>query len=153
MAFSQHQVDPAHIEAMRSAFHKVCDALVLKGDAGDSMAEIIVNKIVALAKARLSVRGSGVRRVKFSVRIRNGSRSGPSAVGAAKRDGPCIQRGHGSRVMTVCDRFVVPRNGRAIASQDRAPHRYERMASGDATNDGNRRFEKSHAEPDSPALH
>jgi hypothetical protein len=58
----------------------------------------------------------------------NGSRSGPSAVGAAKRDGPSIRRGHGSRVMTVCDRFVVPRDGRAIASQDRAPHRYERMA-------------------------
>jgi hypothetical protein len=30
MPFSKHQVDSEHIEAMRSAFKKVCDALVLK---------------------------------------------------------------------------------------------------------------------------
>jgi hypothetical protein len=51
MLFSKHQIDPAHIEAMRSAFRKACDALLLKCDVDDPMTEIIVNKIVALAKA------------------------------------------------------------------------------------------------------
>jgi hypothetical protein len=51
MPFSKHVVDPAHIEAMRSAFQKVCDVLLLKCDADDRMTEIIVNKIVALAEA------------------------------------------------------------------------------------------------------
>jgi hypothetical protein len=51
MPFGKHHVDPAHIEAMRSAFHKVCDALMLRCDVDDPMTEIIVTKIVALAKA------------------------------------------------------------------------------------------------------
>jgi hypothetical protein len=51
MPFSQHHIDPAHIEAMHSAFHRVCDALLLKCDVDDPMTAIIVNKIVALAKA------------------------------------------------------------------------------------------------------
>jgi hypothetical protein len=51
MPFSKHQIDPSHIEAMRSAFQKACDALLLKCDVDDPMTEIIVNKIVALAKA------------------------------------------------------------------------------------------------------
>jgi hypothetical protein len=51
MPFSKHHIEPAHIEAMRSAFHKVCDALLLKGDVDDPMTEIVANKIVALAKA------------------------------------------------------------------------------------------------------
>jgi len=34
---------------MRSAFHKVCDALELKCEVDDPMTEIIVNKIVALS--------------------------------------------------------------------------------------------------------
>ena len=51
MPFSKHQVDPAHIEAMRSAFQKVCDALQLKCELDDPMTEIVVNKIVAAAKA------------------------------------------------------------------------------------------------------
>jgi hypothetical protein len=51
MPFSKHQIEPAHIEAMRSAFQKACDALLLKCDVDDPMTEIIVNKIVALAKA------------------------------------------------------------------------------------------------------
>jgi hypothetical protein len=49
MPFSKHQIDPAHIEAMRSAFHKVCDALLLKGEVDDPITEIIAR--VALAKA------------------------------------------------------------------------------------------------------
>jgi hypothetical protein len=51
MPFSKHHIDPAHIEAMRAAFKKVCEALLLKCDRDDPMTEIIVTKIVALAKA------------------------------------------------------------------------------------------------------
>jgi hypothetical protein len=36
---------------MRSAFQKVCDALQLKCELDDPMTEIVVNKIVAAAKA------------------------------------------------------------------------------------------------------
>jgi hypothetical protein len=51
MPFSKHQIDPAHIEATRAAFRKVCDALLLKCDRDDPMMEVIVTKIVALAEA------------------------------------------------------------------------------------------------------
>jgi hypothetical protein len=51
MFFSKHQIDPAHIEAMRAAFRKVCDALLLKCDRDEPMTEVIADKIVALAKA------------------------------------------------------------------------------------------------------
>jgi hypothetical protein len=51
MPFSKHHIDPAHIEAMRSAFYKVCDALMLRCDRDDPMTEVIAEKIVALAKA------------------------------------------------------------------------------------------------------
>jgi len=50
MPFSKHYI-PQHIEAMRSAYHKVCDALLLKGDVDDPMTEVIANKIIALVKA------------------------------------------------------------------------------------------------------
>jgi hypothetical protein len=36
---------------MRSAFDKVCDALLLNGDVDDPITEVVVNKIVALVKA------------------------------------------------------------------------------------------------------
>jgi hypothetical protein len=51
MSFGKHHIDPAQTEAMRSAFHKLCDALMLRCDGDDPMTEIIVTKIVALAKA------------------------------------------------------------------------------------------------------
>ena len=51
MPFRKHQIDPPHIEAMRSAFRKVCDALLLRCDRDDPMTEIIASKIVALGKA------------------------------------------------------------------------------------------------------
>jgi hypothetical protein len=51
MPFSKHQIDPAHIEAMRAAFRKICDALSLKCDRDDPMTEVIADKIVALGKA------------------------------------------------------------------------------------------------------
>ena len=51
MSFSQYHVEPAHIEAMRSAFHRVCEVLLLKCDKEDPMTEVIVSKIVTAAKA------------------------------------------------------------------------------------------------------
>jgi hypothetical protein len=51
MPFSKYHVEPEQMEAMRAAFYKVCDALLLKGDIDDPITEIIVDKIVALAKA------------------------------------------------------------------------------------------------------
>jgi hypothetical protein len=51
MSFGKHHIDPAQTEAMRSAFHKLCDALMLRCDGDDPMTEFIVTKIVALAKA------------------------------------------------------------------------------------------------------
>jgi hypothetical protein len=50
MPFSKHHVEPEQMEAMRAAFYRVCDALLLKGDVDDPITEIIVNKIVALSK-------------------------------------------------------------------------------------------------------
>jgi hypothetical protein len=50
MPFSKYNLDPKHIEIMRAAFNRVCDALLLRCDRDDPMTEVIVNKIVALAK-------------------------------------------------------------------------------------------------------
>jgi hypothetical protein len=51
MPFSKHHVEPEHMEAMRAAFYKVCEALLLKGEVDDPITGIIVDKIVALGKA------------------------------------------------------------------------------------------------------
>jgi hypothetical protein len=51
MPFSKQQFDPALMESLRAAFRKVCDALDMKCEAEDPMTDIIVGKIVALAKA------------------------------------------------------------------------------------------------------
>ena len=51
MPFSKHDIDPEHIEAMRAAFRRVCDILQLNCEADDPMTEIVVMKIVELAKA------------------------------------------------------------------------------------------------------
>jgi len=51
MPFSKYKIDPAQIEAMRAAFHRLCDVLQLNCDADDPMTEIVVMKIVQLAKA------------------------------------------------------------------------------------------------------
>jgi hypothetical protein len=50
MPFSKYAVDPEHIEAMRAAFRRVCDILQLDCGHEDPMTEIIVMKIVNLAK-------------------------------------------------------------------------------------------------------
>jgi hypothetical protein len=39
------------MEAMRAAFYRVCDVLQLSGDREDPLTEIVVEKIVELAKA------------------------------------------------------------------------------------------------------
>jgi hypothetical protein len=51
MPFSKYVVDPAHIDAMRSAFHKVCDVLQVDCKPGGPMTDIIVKKIIEHAKA------------------------------------------------------------------------------------------------------
>jgi hypothetical protein len=51
MPFSKYVLDPDHIEAMRAAFNRICDALLLKCDRDDPMTEVIAEKIVALAEA------------------------------------------------------------------------------------------------------
>jgi len=51
MPFGKYDSDPAHIEAMRSAFRKVCDVLQLRCDANDPATDLIVMKIIEHAKA------------------------------------------------------------------------------------------------------
>jgi hypothetical protein len=51
MSFSEYNIDPEHTEAMKAAFHRVCEILQLNADADDPMTEIVVMKIVELAKA------------------------------------------------------------------------------------------------------
>jgi hypothetical protein len=50
MPFSKYDLDPEHIEAMWAAFRHVCDALQLDFGREDPMTEIVVMKIVELAK-------------------------------------------------------------------------------------------------------
>jgi len=49
--YSKYCIEPERIEVMRTAFHQVCDALLLKGDVEDPMTVVIVDKIFALGKA------------------------------------------------------------------------------------------------------
>jgi hypothetical protein len=51
MPFSKHQVSPEHIEAMRSAFHKVCAVLQLDCKPGEPLTDVIVEKIIEHARA------------------------------------------------------------------------------------------------------
>jgi hypothetical protein len=51
MPFRNYNVDPEHIEAMRAAFRRVCDVLQLNGNTEDPLTELVVLKIVELAKA------------------------------------------------------------------------------------------------------
>jgi hypothetical protein len=50
MPFSKYDADPDMMEAMRGAFYRVCDILQLS-DHEDSLTELVVLKIVELAKA------------------------------------------------------------------------------------------------------
>jgi hypothetical protein len=49
MPFTNYTIDPEQIEALRSAFKKVCLELGLNCEAGDPMTEIIVETIVDIA--------------------------------------------------------------------------------------------------------
>jgi hypothetical protein len=51
MPFSNYSVDSDLMEAMRAAFHRVCDILQLSFDRDDRLTEIVITKIVELAKA------------------------------------------------------------------------------------------------------
>jgi hypothetical protein len=53
MPFSKYDlsVDPELVEAMRAAFYRVCDILQISGDRDDPLTEVVVTKIVELAKA------------------------------------------------------------------------------------------------------
>jgi hypothetical protein len=51
MTFARHDIDPAHIEAMRSAFRKVCEKLRMNCRVDDPATDPIVLKIVEIAKA------------------------------------------------------------------------------------------------------
>jgi hypothetical protein len=51
MPFSKLHLDPEDIEVMRDAFRRVCDILPLSGDREDPLTEVVVTKIVELAKA------------------------------------------------------------------------------------------------------
>ena len=51
MPFSKHVIRPEHIEAMRLAFQKVCEALELECKPGEPMTELVVTKIIEHAKA------------------------------------------------------------------------------------------------------
>jgi hypothetical protein len=51
MPFSKLQLDPEHIEAMHDAFQRVCDILQLSCDREDPLTEIVVLKIMELAKS------------------------------------------------------------------------------------------------------
>jgi hypothetical protein len=53
MPFSKYTADinADLMEAMRAAFYRVCDILQLSGDREDPLREIVVAKIVELAKA------------------------------------------------------------------------------------------------------
>jgi hypothetical protein len=51
MPFSNYKADSDLMEAMRAAFHRICKALQLNCDLEDRITEVIVTKIVELAKS------------------------------------------------------------------------------------------------------
>ena len=50
MPFSGYAADSDLMEAMRAAFHRICDVLQLARDREDPLTEVVVTKIVELAK-------------------------------------------------------------------------------------------------------
>ena len=50
MPFSKYNVDPAHMEMMRTAFYRVCESLELTPGSDEDMTELVALKIVELAK-------------------------------------------------------------------------------------------------------
>jgi hypothetical protein len=50
MPFSEYTCEPDLMKAMRAAFYRVCDVLQLSCDREDPLTEVVVTKIVDLAK-------------------------------------------------------------------------------------------------------
>jgi hypothetical protein len=50
MPFSKYTCEPDLMDAMRAAFYRVCDVLQLSCDREDPLTEVVVTKIVDLAK-------------------------------------------------------------------------------------------------------
>jgi hypothetical protein len=50
MPFEKYDIDPAHIETMRTAFRKVCGRLRMNCAVDDPATDLIVLKIVEIAK-------------------------------------------------------------------------------------------------------
>jgi hypothetical protein len=85
MPFSKFDVDPRHIEAMRAAFRRVCDLLELECGRDDPMTELVVMKIVEVAKAG----ELDPERLSIEVLAKLGtSRGAPSAAMTAGLEGP-----------------------------------------------------------------
>jgi len=59
MPFAKYSVDPERIEAMRAAFHRVCDVLQLDCGTEDRMTERIVMKIVEAGAPRTGAANEG----------------------------------------------------------------------------------------------
>jgi hypothetical protein len=51
MPFSKYACEPDLMEAMRSPFYRVCDVLQLSCDREDPLTDVVITKIVELAKA------------------------------------------------------------------------------------------------------
>jgi hypothetical protein len=59
MPFSKYHADPDMMEAMRAAFYRVCDVLQLSCDREGPLTEVVVTKVVELAKAGVATGGAG----------------------------------------------------------------------------------------------
>jgi hypothetical protein len=62
MPFRNYSVSPDLMEAMRTAFYRVCEVLQLSCDVEDPLTEVVVSKIVELAKAGDATRISSAAR-------------------------------------------------------------------------------------------
>jgi hypothetical protein len=51
MSIRSYFVEDEHVEAMRAAFQKACEALQLNGGATDAVTELVAMKIIELATA------------------------------------------------------------------------------------------------------
>jgi hypothetical protein len=98
-------IDPEYIEAMRAAFHRVCDALQLNSHADDPMTEIVVTK--------LHLPDSSEQRGGQDGRL-DAAERGAQVLGIRRR----LQVGE---LMGVADGGRRARDGRRAGSSDR-PH-------------------------------
>jgi hypothetical protein len=84
MPFSKFDVNPERIEAMRAAFQRVCDILQLDCGRDDPVTELVVMKIIDLAKTELDP-----ERLSIEVLAQLGiARGAPSAAMTTGLEGP-----------------------------------------------------------------